>query len=94
MAYDYSSIKILKTFDLKRDNSKSGRYYIQVKRLVDEKDSIEYLDIRNAYKNEDGEILPTAKGVRFNSEQAVDVAVALINCLSKEETDEFLDRIK
>lgn len=65
-----------------------------MKRLIDEKDSIEHIDIRNAYKNEDGEILPTAKGVRFNSEQAVDVAVALINCLSKEEVNELLDRIR
>lgn len=46
------------------------------------------VDIRQYYTNDEGEVLPTSKGVRFNSENLKEFIKGLVQAL---ESDEVLD---
>lgn len=90
MAYDVSKEKELKVKSIKKNNKGE---YIQIKRILNEKDNSESIDIRTMYTTEDGEIAPTKKGVRLNSELAVDVIANLFSCLSTEEISDIVSEI-
>lgn len=80
--YDTSKETELKVKVMKKNNRGE---YIQIKRLRNERNKSESIDIRTMYTTEYGELALTKKGIRINSEQVVDVVTSLIECLSKEE---------
>lgn len=52
------------------------------------------IDIREYYTNDDGELAPTKKGIRFNAENLPDVIRALASVVEdKEEIKEILGEI-
>lgn len=67
---------------------------ILIKTLTDkDKDSVK-IDIRTHFTPEGKEELaPTSKGVRFDSEELLDVVKALVNQLQADELDEVADLI-
>ena len=54
--------------------------YIIVKKVESEKGAVS-VDIRHFFTNDAGEVMPTKKGVRFNSEMALEIIKAQLECL-------------
>ena len=66
-----------------------GKDTIVVTRITpDDKTKLESIDIRTFYTNDDDELAPTQKGVRFNSEIIPQVVKALLDAMT---TEEFAD---
>ena len=58
---------------------------IRVSKLTGVTSGNQSIDIRRYYTNNDGEKAPTSKGIRFSTEDTVDVIKALMSTLSEEE---------
>ena len=63
--------------------------YIRVTRIEGKDDYS--VDVRNMYTNNDGEICFTQKGVRMNSENVVEVVVAMLKALNDEDFESVLN---
>jgi len=71
---------------------KNGRGdFIRAARVTSDKGE-EYLDLRIFYTNDEGEKCPTQKGVRFNTEIAVDVVAALLDAMTPDEFNAVMDQ--
>ena len=62
--------------------------YVVISRTTSDR-GISNIDIRNFFTTDDGEILPTKKGISINSELICDVLKGIIENLSSEELDDF-----
>lgn len=51
------------------------------------------VDIRLHYTNDNDEICPTQKGVRFKAEQTYEIMQALVKCMSDEEQVAFVNSL-
>lgn len=60
---------------------------------VSYKSGNEALDIRNYYTNEKGELAPTKKGIRVNSESIPELMKLMVEGMSTEERMDFFDSI-
>lgn len=67
---------------------------IRVTRIIKKKSNTIYVDVRNMYTDQDGEIRPTQKGIRLNSEIAVDVICAMLEALGYEAIQDVLLRFR
>lgn len=67
----------------------------RISRKIPEKEgALECIDVRLFYTPDDGdELRPTQKGVRFNSEHAVDMVEAIIKAMSPSEREELFERL-
>lgn len=52
------------------------------------------IDIRQYYTNDDEQVMPTSKGIRFNSENLTDVMVALAGALDVVELDDVIEKLQ
>lgn len=80
MAYNYANNK---EELIKRIRKNERGDYVDIKKITNQKGVVS-IDVRNMYTTDDDEIRPTQKGVRFNSELAGDVIVALLKAVDKE----------
>lgn len=67
---------------------------IRVTRIIKKKSNTIYVDVRNMYTDQDGEIRPTQKGIRLNSEIAVDIICAMLEALGDEAIQDVLLRFR
>lgn len=67
---------------------------IRVTRIIKKKSNTIYVDVRNMYTDQDGEIRPTQKGIRLNSEIAVDIICAMLEALGDEVIQDVLLRFR
>lgn len=67
--------------------------YVVIKLVTDNKDNVK-IDIRDYYTSDDDQVLPTKRGVRFNSELGLDVIKALSRGLESDEIDQLIDYLK
>lgn len=51
------------------------------------------IDARNYYTNSDGEVLPTSKGIRVNTEQVPDIIVAMAKGLEITDIEDIIDEL-
>jgi hypothetical protein len=91
LAYNFKDEiqEIIGIFD---KNSRGDK--IRVTRIIKEKSNTIYVDVRNMYTDQDGEIRPTQKGIRLNSEIAVDVICAMLEALGDEAIQDVLLRFR
>jgi len=85
----YKSEETTKEFGLIEKDDRGD--FIKVTRITpNDKNKLESIDIRQWYTDkETGELKPTAKGVRFNSETVVPVVKAILDALSVEELEDL-----
>lgn len=68
--------------------------FIKVCRVIpDNPKSLESIDIRNFFTNDDGDLCPTQKGVRIHTEILMDVVIAIVEAMSPSEQEEFMERL-
>lgn len=95
MAYGRSNEvqNVIATFDKNQRGDK-----IRVSRIDKTNYDSSFIDIRNMYTDEEGELRYTSRGVRFNSEIALDIILALVESLSEDEKvgnkEEFMKAIQ
>lgn len=80
MAYNYANNK---EELIKRIKKNERGEYIDIKKITNQKGAVS-IDVRNMYTTDDDEIRPTQKGIRFSSELAGDVIVAMLRAVEKE----------
>lgn len=91
MAYDVTKEKQEVLAQIEK-NSRGD--VIQVSKITMVGRTTESVDIRIMYTDDDGELRPTRKGVRFNSEQAAEVAAALVkNFISEDGLEDFIESL-
>lgn len=92
MAYDASKEKTVVISDVEKNSR--GEYFRISQKIPTDANKLHSIDIRIFYTPEDGgELRPTQKGVRFNTEQAVDVMCALFDAMGAAEQEELLERL-
>lgn len=85
----YKSEETTKEFGLIEKDNRGD--FIKVTRIIpNDQTKLESVDIRQWYTDKGtGELKPTAKGVRFNSEAIPSVVKALLDALSVEELEDL-----
>jgi hypothetical protein len=52
-----------------------------------------YLDIRQFFTNDDDQVMPTKKGIRFNTEIAPEIILAMAKSLQIDEMEDLRDKL-
>ena len=89
MAYNASTNE---TELLKIKKGNIGNYQV-VTKVENTKTKDVSVDLRNMFTSDEGEILPTKKGIRISGEDLLDVMKALILCLDVTELDDLKEDI-
>lgn len=67
--------------------------FIIVKNIVDAKGN-QSIDIRYHFTNDDDQVLPTKKGVRYSSELALEVIRAQAECLEASDLQDLMEELQ
>jgi hypothetical protein len=79
--------------DLAKINKNNRGEFIHVTKITNKTNSNVSVDVRQYYTSEGGEILPTKKGIRLNSELALEVISEMIKVLENDELEDLKDNI-
>lgn len=91
MAYNASKEERTQLVDIKKNER--GEHIIATKIKNTTSGSVS-LDIRQYYTNDNNDVLPTQKGVRVNSELALELVVGLLGVLEPNELYDLADKIE
>lgn len=75
-----------------RKNSRGD--FITASRIKNNNTGNENIDIRQYYTDDNDELKPTSKGVRFNAESLLDVMEGLAKGLEVDEVEDLIDTLK
>jgi hypothetical protein len=87
MAYNASNEERVNLVDIQKNNRGD---HIKADVIINKTNGNQSIDIRQYYTNDNDEVMPTSKGVRFSTESAFDFIKGFVKCL---ETDELQDLI-
>lgn len=91
MAYDTSREQNIEAALVKRNER--GEYF-RVARVIPEGKRLESIDIRQMYTRDDGDVSPTQKGVRINSELLYEVMKGVVIAMNDQERDELAELLE
>jgi hypothetical protein len=60
---------------------------------ISEKEGGSTVDVRQYYTDKEGEVRPTQKGVRFNSEQSTEVVFAMVKAMDDGAREDFFNKL-
>lgn len=91
MAYNSNNEvqEVISTLDKNKRGDK-----IRVTKIINSKYGYVSVDVRNMYTTEDGDVRPTTRGIRFNSEMAPDVIMAMLEALGQDTVQDLLTKVK
>ena len=90
MAYNTKNEVRVELFDIKK-NSRGD--HVKGAKITNTNTNTESIDIRQFFTNDDDEVIGTSKGVRFNSENLMEVLTGLIGALDVTELQTLSDTI-
>ena len=68
--------------------------YLVVKKVTNKNSGNISVDVRNYYTNDEGEVMPTSKGIRINSEMLLETMMAMVKCLEIVEVEDLKDSLE
>lgn len=78
--------------ELKRIQKNNRGDYLVISKITSKTGNVS-VDIRQYYTDDNDEVLPTKKGVRFNAESLMDIVVALSGALEDDEKIELAEML-
>lgn len=88
MAYNASNEERTELFNIAKGNRGDA---VVGSKIVNKNTNNVSIDIRQYYTDDNGELKPTSKGVRFNAENLLDVIKALVPALEANEIEDLND---
>ena len=86
----YENAKETVVAEIKKNNRGD---FIVVKNILDEGRGSQSIDVRQCFTNDDDQVLPTKKGIRYNSELAVEVIKAQADCLEASDLQDLIEEL-
>ena len=68
--------------------------YLVVKKVTNKNSGNVSVDVRNYYTNDEGEVMPTSKGIRINTEMLLETMMAMAKCLESVEIEDLKDSLE
>lgn len=68
--------------------------FIVVKSILDESRGTLSIDVRQSFTNDDDQVIPTKKGIRYNSELAAEVIKAQADCLEASDLQDLIEELR
>jgi hypothetical protein len=90
MAYNASNEERIELASVQKNNRGD---VVRVAKIRNKNTGNESVDIRLFYTNDEDELSPTAKGVRFSTESLIDVIMGLVQALEPNEVDDLKEEL-
>lgn len=90
MAYNSNNEERVELADIKKNDRGE---FVKVAKITNKNTGNSSVDIRNYYTTKEGEIAPTYKGVRFNTEMTPDIIRGIADSLEYDELEDLRDYI-
>lgn len=91
MAYNAQNEERKELIDIKKNERGD---HIVVTKITNKANGNTSIDLRNYYTTEDGEVRPTQKGIRVNTEFLLDLIVAMTDGLEANELFDLQDKLE